>query len=258
MAEQDDRFDLWFRRFRPAPESDVQLFCLPHAGGSATFFLPFAKLLAPTVEMVGVQYPGRQDRRNEPLVDDLNRLADQLSEVLIEYVDGPFALFGHSMGAALGFEVVRRIEAAGGPRPIGLVASGRRSPLTHRFENVHTRDDQGLLREIRELSGTDMALLDDEEFLQMILPVVRSDYRAIERYRLSDGSSVSCPIAVLVGESDPRVTCAEGRSWQQLTTGAFHFRTFPGGHFYLNSQQSEVVAAVRDLLRTFAAAVPGR
>ena len=259
MADLDDPFDLWFRRFRPAPGSQAQLFCLPHAGGSASFFAPFARLLAPSVEVVAVQYPGRQDRRAEPLIEDLHELADQVSGLLVSYLDRapgrPFALFGHSLGAALAFEVVRRLEAAG-LRPAGLIASGRRSPLVHREEDVHTRDDDGLLAEMRRLSGTEMELLDDAEFLQLILPVMRNDYRAIERYRYAGDGPVRTPISVLVGDADPRVSRSDAEAWQGLTSGSFHLRSFPGGHFYLNSQQSQVTQAVLESLRTFTATVP--
>ena len=261
MADHDDRLDLWFRRFRPAPDSEVQLICLPHAGGSASFFVPFTRLLAPSVEVVGVQYPGRQDRRAEPLIDDLHELADHVSTLLVSYLERspgrPFALFGHSLGAALAFEVVRRLEQSTGPKPVGLIASGRRSPLVHIEETVHLQDDDGLLAEMRRLSGTEMELLDDAEFLQMILPVMRGDYRAIERYRYGGDGPVRTPISVLVGDADPRVSRSDAEAWQGLTGGGFDLRSFPGGHFYLNTQQPQVAQAVLESLRTFTASVPG-
>lgn len=256
MADRDGRLDLWFRRYRPNPDSGMQLVCLPHAGGSASFFLPLTRLLTPSVEVIGVQYPGRQDRRDEPLIDDLGRLADQIAALLPDCVDRPYALFGHSMGATLGFEVARRLAGSGGPQPIGLIASGRRAPVVHRVEDVHTRDDAGLLAELRRLSGTELELLDDPEFLQMILPPMRSDYRAIERYQYVAGAPVSFPITVLVGESDPRVSLTEARAWAQCTAGDFHFRSFQGGHFYLNAQQQEVARVVLETLRAFNAPVP--
>src|SRR5438093_882622 len=96
---------LWIRRFQPLPDARARLLCLPHAGGSASFFLPVAHALAPDVEVLAVQYPGRQDRRGEDCVDNVPEFADRLLDALAGWLDRPLALFGHSMGALVGFEL---------------------------------------------------------------------------------------------------------------------------------------------------------
>src|SRR5262249_29653456 len=101
--------DLWVRRFHPAPSAGSRLVCLPHAGGSASYFLPISRGLSPQVEVLAVQYPGRQDRRAEPCIEDVGGLADQITASLQPWIDRPVALFGHSMGAILGFEVALRL-----------------------------------------------------------------------------------------------------------------------------------------------------
>lgn len=115
----------WFRLFSSAPDAAVRLLCLPHAGGSASFYFPVAQALSPSVEVLAVQYPGRQDRRMEPLIDDIHTLADRITEELSAYRDKPLALFGHSMGAVLGFEVAQRLEERGtGPSSCSSRAAG--------------------------------------------------------------------------------------------------------------------------------------
>src|SRR4051794_9909349 len=137
--------ELWLRRFHPAPQAAARLVCLPHAGGSASYYHPLSAALSPAVEAVAVQYPGRQDRRSEPLVDDLLVLADRLADALADE-PGPLALFGHSMGAVLAFEVARRLEREG--REIAaLFVSGRRAPTAHRDEWLHRVGDAELLDE---------------------------------------------------------------------------------------------------------------
>jgi surfactin synthase thioesterase subunit len=230
----------WIRNFRPAPDAAVQLVCFPHAGGSASFYFPVAAALAPRVDVLAVQYPGRQDRRLEPGVEDIVTLAGYVHAALRTRIDRPVALFGHSMGAVVAFEVARLLERDPGVEVVRLFASGRRAPSTHRVETVHLRDDDGLVAELRTLSGTDSRILGDEELLRMILPAIRSDYRAIETYVGTPEQTVRTPITVLVGDSDSRVTLDEARQWQVHTTGECAIRTFPGGHFYLVQQHVQV------------------
>jgi pyochelin biosynthetic protein PchC len=229
---------VWLRRFHPAPAAAARLVCFPHAGGSASWYHPVSAALAPSVEVLAVQYPGRQDRRAEPLVDDLFVLADQLAAVLAAQ-DGPLAFFGHSMGASLAFEVARRLEPQG-TRLLTLFVSGRRAPSTSREERVHEKDDAGLLAEVRRLSGTDAQVLADDEIVRMVLPSLRNDYKAAETYHYRPGPDVSCPVVALIGEDDPKVTEAEARQWATHTSGAFELKTFPGGHFYLTEHHAAV------------------
>ncbi|MEV7018942.1 alpha/beta fold hydrolase [Streptomyces sp. NPDC093991] len=250
MSAASGQHDVWLRRFVPSTPGAVRLLALPHAGGSAPYFMPLARALAPGLDVVCVQYPGRQDRHREPLVEDLHTLADQLFEVLEADGPRPTVLFGHSMGAVLAYEVARRTEAVGGEL-LGVIASGRRAPHRHREETIHLRDDDGLIAEIRELSGTDPGVLADEELLRMVLPSLRADYRAVETYRHREAERLRAPISVLTGESDPRVTLDDARAWAELTSGAFQFRAFPGGHFYLNGQQAAVTAAIRESIAAF-------
>lgn len=236
---------LWCRRFDPAPDAAHRLVCFPHAGGSASYYRPMATALSPSVDVVAVQYPGRQDRRNEPLVDDIGTLADQVHEVLRGWDDRPLTFFGHSMGALVAFEVARRFEdeASG---PVRLFASGRRAPSRYRDENVHRRDDNGIIAEVKSMSGTDDRLLGDEELIRMILPALRGDYRAVETYRSAPGATVGCPVTALVGDSDPKTSIDEARDWEKHTTADFDLHVFSGGHFYLNSRSAEVLKVLEE------------
>lgn len=237
--------DLWLRRFHPSPQAAARLVCLPHAGGSASYYHPLSAALSPDVEALVVQYPGRQDRRAEPLVDDLHVLADRISDALAAE-PGPLALFGHSMGAVLAYEVTRRLERDG--RDVtALFVSGRRAPSTHREEKLHRVGDAQLLDEMRRLSGTEASLLDDEEIVRMVLPAIRNDFRAVETYRHQPGGEpeLRCPVTALIGADDPRVTAAEAGQWRVHTSAPFDLHTYPGGHFYLTSVTTELAHLLR-------------
>ncbi|GGO60748.1 thioesterase II family protein [Nonomuraea cavernae] len=237
----DEVFERWIRRFHPAPEARVRLVCLPHAGGGGFFSLSAA--LAPSIEVWSVKYPGRQDRRHEPLIPDIGRLAAELAGVLDGRLEGPWALLGHSMGAVVAFETARLLPGA-----LCLIASGRRAPSTHRDERVHLRDDQGIADELRLLSGTDPAFIGEPELFQMILPVLRADYRAVETYEAGREAVVDCPITAFVGDDDPKTTIEEARAWRRHTSATFGLRIFPGGHFFLDDRRAEVAAALSGIL----------
>lgn len=249
MTRTADDIDLWVRRFHPQPSATTQLVCFPHAGGSASFYLPLSRALAPATEVLAVQYPGRQDRRAEPCVDTIHELADMVTDVLLRAVDRPVALFGHSMGASLAFEVAMRMERRS-VHPEALFVSGRRAPSRFREEAVHRSDDGTLLAEIAKLSGTDVQLLQDEEVQRMVLPAIRSDYRAAETYRFAGGAPLRTPIYAHLGETDLKAELDDVRAWSDHTTGEFRLTTYPGGHFYFADQPEKLADAIGRELRS--------
>jgi pyochelin biosynthesis protein PchC len=248
MASSTTTDSGWTRRFRAAPQARARLICFPHAGGSATSCFPFAQALTPGTDVLAVQYPGRQERRSEPPLDSIELLADALTRELLPCADRPLVFFGHSMGAIIAYETALRFEAAGVP-VAHLVASGRRAPSRYRPETVHLRGDEGILTELRVLRGTDSALLDDPEMQALILPALRTDYRAIETYRHAPDLRLErTPVTALTGDADPRTTIDEARSWSAHTAAAFDLRVLPGDHFFALSRPEAVVPVLAGLL----------
>ncbi|MFD9076601.1 thioesterase II family protein [Streptomyces lasiicapitis] len=236
--------DLWLRSYHPTPDAAARLVCFPHAGGSASFYFPVSAALSQVADVVAVQYPGRQDRHTEKGIETIAEMADRIADVLRPDTSLPLTFFGHSMGAVLAFEVARRLERTG-RAPAHVFASGRRAPSSHRPENVHQRDDDGVIAEMRKLSGTDPRILGDDEVLRMVLPAIRSDYTAIENYRAEPGAQIGSPITVLVGDDDPRTTLDEACAWEPHTLGTFDMKVFPGGHFYLTDNAPDVIAILK-------------
>jgi surfactin synthase thioesterase subunit len=245
MSDTTSDDDLWCRRYRPSDTAAARLVCLPHAGGSAPFFLPVAATLSPGVDVVAIQYPGRQDRRRERPLTDVGELADRIAGILRRQPPLPLTFFGHSLGAAIAFEAIRRLEA-GGTRPVRLFASGRRGPSAHREEQIHRRDDDGILAEVRALNGTSSSLLGDDELMRAALPALRADYQAAETYRCDPSVTVDCPVTVLTGDDDPKTTLAEASAWERHTTGEFAVHTFRGGHFFLTDHGTEITGLLAE------------
>ncbi|WP_460307249.1 thioesterase II family protein [Actinocorallia aurea] len=232
----------WLRAFAPAAADAPRLVCLPHAGGSAGFFAPLARALAPRVRVLAVQYPGRLDRRREPVPGDLRETAERVAEaVRAEPGPGPAALFGHSMGALIAFEAVRSGRLA----PDRLFVSAARAPARTRVDPALLLDDEALIAEVLQLGGTSSELLDDTALRELVLPALRGDYRALRAYVPEPGARIGCAVTALAGDRDPLVPIGDALAWQDSTAGPFELKVLQGDHFYLTPRLGEVAEAIR-------------
>ncbi|MEU6356326.1 alpha/beta fold hydrolase [Streptomyces sp. NPDC047072] len=238
----------WARRFHTAVPDAPALLCLPHAGGSASAYFELSARLRPEVDVRAVQYPGRQDRSGETPVTVMEELVERLADAIQPFAERPYALFGHSMGAVVAYELALRLRREGVAAPLRLFVSGRRAPSAIRDEDVHRRSDDGVIAHVRELGGVRADVLDDPEIRAMVLPALRADYTLVETYRAAPGERVTCPVTVLVGDEDPLVTLDEARLWKEHTEAGFELEVFTGGHFYLTAQMSALAEALTERL----------
>jgi surfactin synthase thioesterase subunit len=232
--------EIWIRRYQPAPGAPSRLLCLPHAGGSATWFFPVAQALAPRVDVLAVQYPGRQDRLLEPGVTDIVELAEQITASLPVGDTRPLGLLGHSMGASVALEVARRLD------PAVLFVSGRRAPDRVRNDGVHLLPQPEFIARLQRLGGSGAQIFGDAEFLELVLPAIRSDYKAAETYRYRPGAPLRCAIRAFAGTDDAQAPPVEMRHWARFTTGPFDLHEFPGGHFFLADHLPAVLRLIAD------------
>jgi surfactin synthase thioesterase subunit len=238
----------WLLRFRSPQRATVTLLCFPHAGGGATSFRSWADLVPPGVQVVAVQYPGRQNRFGEPCIDQMAPLVDGIVAAVHRGLDGPVALFGHSMGAVVAFEAARRLRTSDTVRVVRLFASAGPAPSARRSQGVHLRDDEGLVAYIRELGGPGADVLKHEEMREIALPMVRSDIRLIETYRFEPGAALDCPVTAIAGDRDHTFSVVDARRWAMHTVGGLDVHSLPGDHFYLDAVPRQVVALVLDRL----------
>ncbi|MFE9692987.1 thioesterase II family protein [Micromonospora sp. NPDC005806] len=225
----------WLSCATPRPSAPLRLVCLPYAGAGGGAFRPWAAGLAPDVELWTAQLPGRERRLAEPPVTTMDELAAPLVDAVADQVRPPFAIFGHSMGGLLGYEVTRRLVAGGGPAPARLVVSAALPP--HRAAGTgaaHTRDDAGLTAWLRELGGVPDELVADPTLLGLILPTVRADLAVVASYRRSVVPALPLPVDAVAAADDPLVDPDAVAGWAACTTVGFSLTVVPGGHLYLH------------------------
>jgi pyochelin biosynthetic protein PchC len=218
----------------------VRLVCFPHACGAASTYRPWAPLLPDRVELLAVQYPGHEDRFGEPCREDLHLLADEVAAVLDP--GSPVMLFGHSLGAAVAYEVACRLTKLSTVDLLGLMVSGRPAPHRAPAPAELTTDD-ALWAELERLGGTDAALLANRRLRNVFTPVLRADFRMNLTYRCT-GTRLDCPVVAYHGEGDDTAPAEAVGWWGELTGGDFTSKAFPGGHFYLVDHRAALVADV--------------
>lgn len=189
-------------------------------------------------------------------MDSMPCLVRALAHGLEPHLDRPFALFGHSMGGLVGFELARYLRRRGGPFPIHLFASGCRAPQLPPTEPPKYRaSDAELKDELRRLGGTPDAVLDDSEFIDWYLPTLRADFTVCDTYAYSEEEPLECSITALYGENDPDVHLEASRQWAVQTCRAFFLESFPGEHLFVQSHSSLVLKTIFQTLAASARVV---
>ncbi|MET7641797.1 alpha/beta fold hydrolase [Streptomyces sp. NPDC005438] len=252
--------DPWFAQGEPRDLPGVRLFCLPYAGGSAAAYREWNDLTPPLLHVHPLELPGRGARWGDPPVNGLPRLVDMVADGLSEHLDRPYALFGHSMGGLLAFELCRTLRARGLPPPEHLFVSGAAAPELPRTRlPVHTAPHTDVLDELRFLGGTPPEILHDPELMELLLPTLRADFSVLETYRYRSLPPLDVPLTVFGGDADPVVPYDRLHRWQRHTCADARLLVLPGDHFFLHSATVEVLAAIADTLALEAPeTVPGR
>ncbi|WP_295473019.1 alpha/beta fold hydrolase [uncultured Pseudomonas sp.] len=228
----------------------VQLFCLPYSGASAMVFSRWRRHLPQWLQVQPVEIPGRGARLGEALQTDMPALARQLALEILPALKTPYALFGHSLGALLAFEIAHVLRELGAPPPVSLFASGTAAPsmrddYARGFADPKT--DAQLKAELRDLNGTPQEVLDNEELMALTLPVLRADFRLCGLYQRRQRPLLSCPIHVLGGKDD-KATQEQLIAWQQESDANFSLEMLPGRHFFIHDHEGMVLRILRSNL----------
>ncbi|HEX9428198.1 MAG TPA: alpha/beta fold hydrolase [Candidatus Polarisedimenticolia bacterium] len=235
----------WILRPRPDPTARLRLFCFPYAGGGAAPFRVWADDLPADVELCLVQLPGREGRLNEPPYARITPLVAALVTALRGELGKPYAFFGHSLGALLGFELLRALRRVGAPSPRGLFVSGYRAPhLPDPEPPLHRLPGAALWEELRRLNGTPPEVLENAELRRLVEPTLRADFAIDETYLHTNEAPLTCPISAFGGISDREVSGEMLAAWRRHTEGSFELRMMPGDHFFIHASRPILLDAL--------------
>lgn len=243
----------WIITPKPVHNAKVKLICLPFAGGSSANFRDWPSLLPASVELSAIEIPGRGGRLSEPLMKRIAPLAGAIASAMHPFLDRPFALFGHSMGALTGYELSHLLRSRYQLNPVHLFLSGRGAPqLPPKEKPIHGLSKEEFVQEIKRYNGTPREVLEHEELMDIMIPILRADFEVCETYNYRAKPQLDCPISVYSGLQDPGTNRKNLNSWQEHTRGPFNVRMFPGDHFYLLNAQTDLIHALaRDLNNHF-------
>jgi medium-chain acyl-[acyl-carrier-protein] hydrolase len=227
------------------PQSRMRLFCFPYAGGTAAVFRNWPRYLPPEIEVCAIQYPGRGSRFDEALGEDIVDVMNRCYDELQSFLKKPYAFFGHSMGGLVSFEFARRLQREGKSGPLQMFVSGCTAPHVKSVDEVtYNLPEPEFLAELQRLQGTPAEVLENAELMQLMMPIVRADFKATQTYQYAPGPPLECSIRAFGGLKDEMVPQEKVEAWSEHTRGSFRAQMLPGDHFFLNSSQSLLTSIV--------------
>ena len=191
-----------------------------------------------------MELPGRGTRMREPPATNVQAVVASLEADLAPLADLPLAIFGHSMGAILAFELALQRQRLG-QAPLAVFLAGCAAPqrLAER-PKIHDLDDDAFLARLVRLEAIPAEVLADPDLRAMVLGVLRADITMLETYVGQDGASLACPVWVLGGRDDDAATAADLLAWRDHARAGFERAEFAGGHFFVNSEAASLVEFV--------------
>jgi medium-chain acyl-[acyl-carrier-protein] hydrolase len=237
----------WLWRPVPRAAAELRLLCLSYAGGRAQLFGKWPQHLPPEIEVAAVQLPGRGTRTRERPFIRARPIVDALADALEPELDVPLAVFGHSIGALLGFELARTLRERGLPEPVALMVAAAPAPqLPREQSSLADAAEEAVVSQLQPLGGDGSALT--REARALLLPYLRADLEVYDTYEYEPGEPLDCPIAAFGGRTDRVVSRADLEAWEEQSTAETSVRMLPGDHFFIHRAESVLVHAVGQAL----------
>jgi medium-chain acyl-[acyl-carrier-protein] hydrolase len=219
------------------------LICIPYAGGNASIYHEWADLFPKEVEVLAVQLPGRGSRFIEERYTEINRLIPALVKELVPFTDKPFMLFGHSMGALLCYELAHQLVKLEPGTLQHLFVSAYRAPQLASDRKVlrHELPVHELKELFRQLNGIPAEIMNNDDLMNIILPILRSDIQLCDTYTYLERPPLPCGITAFGGSRDPEVNVNQLQAWKEQTASEFGLHMLPGDHFFIHTQQELLI-----------------
>lgn len=240
--------DRWLKIFQPNPAAKVRLYCFSHVGGAASIYKHWAGFFSRDIEVCAIQLPGREERKHEVFIDNLDEAVKQLKDI-VTADNRPFVFFGHSFGSILAYALAVQLKKAGVTPPCALLVSAKTAPhLPHKKSRANMPRIQ-LIEELVSMGGTPDSILKDEVLMDSVLRIVRADYTVLESFSLARYyDCLACPIVAFEATFDSYTSSAGIDAWSEYTCAGFNKHLVDGGHFYLNDYPAKLFAELNHIL----------
>ncbi|GGG33682.1 thioesterase [Lysinibacillus alkalisoli] len=228
----------------------MKLICIPFAGGSSVVFSKWHRLLSEDIEILNIELAGRGRRFQEKCYDNVEEAVDDIYQIVLPVLTGeePYAIFGHSMGSLLAFELCHRIQEYNHRLPVAVFFSAKSAPHLPPKEQVHLFEKERFIEKVFSLGGTPEQLLNNRDLLDLYLPSIRADYKLVETYKFQKRSNLlNIPFYVFYGDEDD-IKIDEMQGWKIHTSQTCRWYEFKGGHFFIQPQENRVVTLIDDIL----------
>lgn len=230
----------------------IKLFCFPHLGGSAAIYYQWRSLFPTSIEICPVELAGRGERNEEPFYQNFQELVSDVSEQIIHTSSEAYALFGHSMGTLIAYETTYYLMNRGIDPPIHIFFSGRNTPDIKNDMFINCMNDETFIEKLNQLGGIPSAIFDYPELVDMVLPVLKADYRVMNTYGFTlQKQKIKSNITVVAGDNDLSITYEDMRKWRLITEGDCSMHFIPGGHFYMENNLNALVGLIKTTLAKY-------
>lgn len=232
-----------------AMEGGMRLFCVPYAGGGPSMFRTWPAHVSPDVEIWSIHLPGRETRVNEPAIGDLPRLIHALGDAIEPCLDRRYAVFGHSIGALIAFELARELRRRGAPMPAHLFVSACPAPQIADTDRISDLPEHDFLNRLQQFNGTPPEVMAHPELMALMVPTLRADFALRDTYRHVSAPPLPCSISAFAGREDANVKVEAIEAWREQTDRQFRVWVLPGDHFFLRDAHTPLVSMVSRVLQ---------
>ena len=226
------------------PNASLRLICFPYAGGSASIYPNWGKLLSDDIEIIAAQPPGRSLRLGEDAHTDMADIIDEFMESAELFDNKPYIFFGHSLGSRIAFALELRIQSKNLPLPLHIIASGSCAPhLPFDGKITYNLPCDEFKGRLKDLNGTPKEILQNQDFMNMLIPLLRADFKIAETYQ-SEKIAINCPMTILGGTEDTDISLEKLHAWGELSIFPVNISVITGDHFFINTNTAAVIDEV--------------
>lgn len=226
------------------PTLKLKLICLPYAGGNRHAFRPYHQFLPENIEPFILDYPGHGARMREPLLTDIHEVVKDVYKQVEPLLNAPYAIYGHSMGALVGYLLAKEIQRQQQPLPMQLFLTGSEAPsVPSQHGDKHLLPQAAFFQALKEMGGIPDEVLAHADLMALMEPILRADFKAISEYRHQHGPLLDIPLTIMTG-SDEHIPPGDITAWQEETLYPIRTLEFDGGHFFILQHPQQIAAEI--------------